>query len=129
MKFRIKIFCLTPEICALIQKVLNKYEYEYKCVNTINEFLKKSEDEIINECENSADIVILDQELDKTFKLRLIKRFENIEFICLPSLDESDAITDKPSNVNQISEPFKLSEFEEVLLKIIKNKSETDVKK
>jgi hypothetical protein len=129
LKFRIKIFCLTPEICALIQKVLNKYDYEYKCVNTINEFLKKSEDEIINECGNSADIVILDQELDKTFKLRLIKRFENIEFICLPSLDESDSITDKPANVNQISEPFKLSEFEEVLLKIIKNKSETDVKK
>jgi len=69
LKFRIKIFCLTPEICSLIQKVLNKYNYEYKCVNTINEFLKKTEDEIINDCENSADIVILDQELDKDFKM------------------------------------------------------------
>ena len=129
MKLRIKIFCLTPEICALIQKVLTKYDYEYKCVNTINEFIKKSEEEIIDECENSADIVILDQELDKEFKLKLIKRFEKIEFICLPSLDESDAIEEKPVNVRQISEPFKLSEFEEVLLNIIKNKSETDVKK
>lgn len=128
MKFRIKIFCLTPEICALIQKVLNKYDYEYKCVNTINEFLKKTEDEIISDCENSADIVILDQELDKDFKFRLIKRFEKIDFICLPSLDETDII-DKPANVKQISEPFKLSEFEEVLLNIIKNKSESDVKK
>ena len=128
MKFRIKIFCLTPEICALIQKVLNKYDYEYKCVNTINEFLKKTEDEIISDCENSADIVILDQELDKDFKSRLIKRFEKIDFICLPSLDESD-ISEKPANIKQISEPFKLSEFEEVLLNIIKNKSESDVKK
>jgi len=123
LKFRIKIFCLTPEICSLIQKVLNKYNYEYKCVNTINEFLKKTEDEIINDCENSADIVILDQELDKDFKNRLIKRFENIDFICLPSLDESDMV-EKPANVKQISEPFKLSEFEDVLLNIIKNKSE-----
>lgn len=103
--------------------MLNKYNYEYKCVNTINEFLKKTEDEIINDCENSADIVILDQELDKDFKNRLIKRFENIDFICLPSLDESDMV-EKPSNVKQISEPFKLSEFEDVLLNIIKNKSE-----
>jgi len=129
LKFRIKIFCLIPEISALIQKVLAKYDYEYKCVNTINEFLKKSEDEIIDECENSADIVILDQELDKDFKMKLINRFERIDFICLPSLDESDSITDKPANVKQISEPFRLSEFEEVLLKIIKNKSESDVKK
>ena len=113
----------------MIQKVLTKYDYEYKCVNTINEFIKKSEEEIIDECENSADIVILDQELDKEFKLKLIKRFEKIEFICLPSLDESDTIEEKPVNVRQISEPFKLSEFEEVLLNIIKNKSETDVKK
>jgi hypothetical protein len=97
-------------------------------VNTINEFLKKTEEEIINDCENSADIVILDQELDKDFKYRLIKRFEKIDFICLPSLDESD-FTKKPANVKQISEPFKLSEFEEVLLNIIKNKSESDVKK
>lgn len=103
--------------------MLNKYNYEYKCVNTINEFLKKTEDEIINDCENSADIVILDQELDKDFKNRLIKRFENIDFICLPSLDESDMV-EKPANVKQISEPFKLSEFEDVLLNIIKNKSE-----
>ncbi len=129
MKLRIKIFCLTPEICALIQKVLTKYDYDFKCVNTINEFMKKSQDEIIDECENSADIVILDQELDKEFKLKLIKRFKKIDFICLPSLDETDSIVDKPSNVKQISEPFKLSEFEEVMLNIIKNKSESDVKK
>jgi len=128
LNFRIKIFCLTPEICSLIQKVLDKYEYQYKCVNTINEFLKKTEEEIINDCENSADIVILDQELDKDFKYRLIKRFEKIDFICLPSLDENND-TEKPANVRQISEPFKLSEFEEVLLNIIKNKSESDVKK
>jgi hypothetical protein len=108
--------------------VLNKYDYEYICVNTINEFLKKTEDEIFDDCGKSADIVILDQELDKDFKIRLIKRFENIDFICLPSLDESDVI-EKPANVKQISEPFRLSEFEEVLLKIIKNKSESDVKK
>ena len=34
-------------------------------------------------------------------------------------IDESD-IPEKPANVYQISEPFKLSEFEEVLLNIIK---------
>ncbi len=129
MKFRIKIYSLTPEICSLIQKVLKKYDYEYKCVNLQNDFLNKTEEEILDDCENSADIVILDQELDTEFKYRLIERFVNIDFICLPSLDERDTIIEKPANVKQISEPFKLSEFEEVLLNIIKNKSETDVKK
>lgn len=112
----------------MIQKVLKKYDYDYKCVDVQNETLKKTEDEIFSECETSADIVILDQELEKDFKFRLIKKFDRINFICLPSLDESDII-EKPANVTQISEPFKLSEFEEVLLNIIKNKSETDVKK
>jgi hypothetical protein len=127
LKFRVIIYCLTPEICTLIQKVLNKFDYDYKYVNIQNELLHKMENEIFCECENSADIVVLDEELDKDFKIRLIKRFENIDFICLPSLDENE-IYDDLDNVNQISQPFKLSEFEGVLLRIT-NKLEMGVKK
>lgn len=88
----------------------------------------KSQDEIISECKDTTDVVVLDQELDKEFKLRFVQSYKNIIFICLPSLDENE-IAVKPENVIQISEPFKLSEFEGVILKIINKKNESDGQK
>lgn len=82
----------------------------------------KSIDDIISECKNSADIVVLDQELDKEFKKRLVLSLKQLTFICLPSLKDND-LSDVPENVYQISEPFKLSEFEELLLNIINKKT------
>lgn len=128
MDIKIKIYCVTPEICALIQKVLLKYELNYVCKNIFTSLNSKSQDEIISECNDSTDIVVLDQEIDKDFKLKFVQSFKDIIFICLPSLAENE-ITVKPENVIQISEPFKLSEFESVLLKIINKKTESDAQK
>jgi hypothetical protein len=128
LKFRILVYYLTPEIFVLIQKVLKKFDFGYKFVNIQNDVLYEIEEKIFFECKNYADIVILDQELDIDFKTKLIKKFDNIDFICLPSLDENDNIDSLP-NVKQISEPFRLSEFEEVLVSIINSKSETDVQR
>jgi hypothetical protein len=123
---KIKIYCVTPEICALIQKVLKKHELDFVCKNVSSLLNSKSQEEIISDCKKTADIVVLDQELDIDFKLKLIQNLKAITFICLPSLNENNII-EKPANVIQISEPFRLSEFEEVLLKIINNKTESDV--
>lgn len=112
----------------MIQKVLLKYELNYVCKNIFTSLNSKSQDEIISECNDSTDIVVLDQEIDKDFKLKFVQSFKDIIFICLPSLAENE-ITVKPENVIQISEPFKLSEFESVLLKIINKKTESDAQK
>lgn len=128
MDLNVKIYCVTPEICALIQKVLRRYKLNYSCMN-VSELLNiKSQEDIITDCKSAADIIILDQELEKEFKLKLIQSYQDKTFICLPSLDENE-ITVIPENVIRISEPFKLSEFESVLLKIINKKNESDVEK
>ena len=122
MKTRVKIYCITDEICCLIKKVLSKHDIISKCENYMELSVTKSIDDIISECKNSADIVVLDQELDKEFKKRLVLSLKQLTFICLPSLKDND-LSDVPENVYQISEPFKLSEFEELLLNIINKKT------
>jgi hypothetical protein len=120
VKTRVKIYCKTDEICSLIKKVLNKHNIDTKCENYAELLSGKQINEIISECKNSADIVVLDQELDKDFKLKMVQNLNQTTFICLPSLKNND-LPEVPANVYQISEPFKLSEFEEVLMNLIKN--------
>lgn len=120
MEIRVKIYCITGEICSLIKKVLNKHNIISKCENYAELSVSKTDDEIVTDCKNSADIVVLDQELDKDFKLKMVQSLNQTTFICLPSLKNND-IPEVPANVYQISEPFKLSEFEEVLLNLIRN--------
>lgn len=122
METRVKIYCVTDEICSLIKKVLSKHKINSKCENYTELSVSKSIDDIISECKNSADIIILDQELDKEFKQRMVMTLNKLTFICLPSLQDND-LPDVPENVYLISEPFKLSEFEEVLLKIVNKKT------
>ncbi|MFA5011677.1 MAG: hypothetical protein WC644_06945 [Ignavibacteria bacterium] len=119
---RVKIYCITDEICCLIKKVLNKHNIISKCENYKELSVTKSIDEIVFECRNSADVVVLDQELDREFKQRMVTALNHLTFICLPSLKDND-LPDVPENVYQISEPFKLSEFEEVLLRILNEKT------
>ena len=123
---RVKIYCITDEICCLINKVLIKHNIVSKCENYKELSVTKSIDDIVSECRNSADVVVLDQELDKEFKQRIVTALKDLTFICLPSLNDND-IPDVPKNVYQISEPFKLSEFEEVLMKILNKKLFKDV--
>lgn len=122
MEKRVKIYCITDEICCLIKKVLNKHNIISKCENYKELSVTKSIDEIVSECRNSADVVVLDQELDREFKKRMVTALNHLTFICLPSLKDND-LPDVPENVYQISEPFKLSEFEEVLLRILSEKT------
>lgn len=122
MEKRVKIYCITDEICCLIKKVLNKHNIISKCENYKELSVTKSIDEIVFECRNSADVVVLDQELDREFKQRMVTALNHLTFICLPSLKDND-LPDVPENVYQISEPFKLSEFEEVLLRILNEKT------
>lgn len=121
METRVKIFCTSEEICALLKKVLSKHNLSSVCENYSAVSGSKSNDDIISECRNTADIVVLDPELDKDFKLNIVQSLKSTTFICLPSLEEND-ISEAPANVHKISEPFKLSEFEDVLMKLINDK-------
>lgn len=121
MDTRVKIFCTSEEICALLKKVLTKHNIASACENYSEISVSKTNDDIISECKNSADIVVLDPDLDRDFKTKIVQNLKNTTFICLPSLEEND-ISEAPANVHKISEPFKLSEFEDVLMKLINDK-------
>ena len=113
-------FCLTSEMCKLISKVMKKYRFVYQNILVPELSGKKTEDEILESVTINPGIIILDKEVEKSFKEKIIAKFPGSSIICLPSLSESDGVlSDK---VKQISEPFKLSEFEEVILNLTNNK-------
>lgn len=119
------MFCITSEICKLISKVLDKYNFEYQSFN-ISEISDNSQDEIINMVNDNPDVIILDKEVDDSFKEKVLSKFNESSIICLPSLD-SDGELKISKNVFHISEPFKLSELENIIINITKNKKNKDV--
>ena len=107
-------------MCKLISKVMKKYRFVYQNILVPELSGKKTEDEILESVTINPGIIILDKEVEKSFKEKIIAKFPGSSIICLPSLSESDGVlSDK---VKQISEPFKLSEFEEVILNLTNNK-------
>jgi len=118
-------FCLTNEMCKLIGKVMEKYKFAYRGMLVSEETAEKTEDEILDSIVYNPDIIILDKNIEKNFKDKIVNKFSGSSIICLPSLSDSGEISS--DKVKQISEPFKLSEFEEVILNLTKNKSDTDV--
>lgn len=118
-------FCLTSEMCKLISKVIKKFDFVYQGILVSETLTGKVEDEILNKISFIPDIVILDKDVEKDLKEKIVKKFSGSSIICLPSLSENNEVsTDK---VKQISEPFKLREFEEVILKLSNNKTDADV--
>ncbi len=126
METKVKIFCNSEEICSLLKKVLNKHKISTECEKYPVISLSKTVDEIISDCKINSDIVVLDPGLDMDFKMEMIQKLEKSIIICLPSLEEND-IEGVKANVYKISEPFRLSEFEDVLMKLINDKKATDV--
>jgi len=125
-KLTIKMFCITSEICKLISKVLDKYNFEYQSFNISEMSDKNSQEEIINMVNDNPDVIILDKEVDDRFKEKVLSKFSESAIICLPSLD-SDGELKISKNVFHISEPFKLSELENIIINITKNKKNKDV--
>lgn len=117
-------FCLTPEICKLIRKVIEKNNFSYQGIHLSEAMTEKSEDEILDAISIIPDVVILDKDIEKHMKEKIVNKFSDSAIICLPSLSENDELT--TIKVRQISEPFKLREFEEVILNLTNNKTDTD---
>lgn len=114
----IKIFSLTQEICKLIAKILDKYNFKHDCIIVNDSDTKKIlEDKIDSGILNPA-VLIVDKEIPVNLKEVIVGKFPGTEIICLPSLDVTDGFDSKM--IQHISEPLKLSEFETVLLKITK---------
>jgi hypothetical protein len=112
-------------MCKLISKVIKKFDFVYQGILVSETLTGKVEDEILNKISFIPDIVILDKDVEKDLKEKIVKKFSGSSIICLPSLSENNEVsTDK---VKQISEPFKLREFEEVILKLSNNKTDADV--
>jgi hypothetical protein len=113
-------FCLTSEMCKLIGKVMEKIKFAYQGILVTDETEGKSGDDVLEAILYNPDIIILDKNVDKSFKEKIVARFPGSSIICLPSLSDSAEISS--DKVRQISEPFKLSEFEEVILNLTNNK-------
>lgn len=110
---RIHILCLKPEICSLIKKGLNDYNYNVSC--------SKGEDineELIANFNEKIDCLILDKDINISLREKIKSKFENIAIICLPSLDSENNIK---SDVKNMSEPLKLSELAEYINSIFKS--------
>lgn len=118
-------FCLTSEMCKLIGKVMEKYKFSYQGIQVFEETSDKTDDEVLERIISVPDIIILDKNVGNNFKEKVVNKFPGSSIICLPSLSDSDGISS--DKIKQISEPFKLSEFEDVILNLTKNKSDTDV--
>lgn len=113
---KIKIFCLTTEICKLINKVLDKYSFVHDCVLVNEDERHFTLDKLAIDKSDRPDVIIIDKGIPGDLKKEIINMFNDSSFICLPSLDESDKI--ESDRLKQISEPFRLSEFEEVILNL-----------
>jgi hypothetical protein len=118
-------FCLTSEMCKLINKVIKKFDFVYQGILVSEAMTGKVEDEILNKISFNPDIIILDKDVEKDLKEKIVKKFSGSSIICLPSLSENNEVSTE--KVKQISEPFKLREFEEVILKLSNKKTDTDV--
>ncbi|MCU0371939.1 MAG: hypothetical protein MUE56_01690 [Ignavibacteria bacterium] len=99
---------------------MEKNKLSFQGILVTDEIAGKSGDDVLNEILYNPDIIILDKNVDKSFKDKIVNKFPGSPIICLPSL--SDSVEISSDKVRQISEPFKLSEFEEVILNLTNNK-------
>ncbi|MCI0473375.1 MAG: hypothetical protein L0Y76_07320, partial [Ignavibacteria bacterium] len=99
-------FCLTSEMCKLIGKVMEKNKFAYQGILVTDETAGKSGDDVLDAILYNPDIIILDKNVDKSFKDKIVSKFPGSPIICLPSL--SDSVEISSDKVRQISEPFKL---------------------
>ncbi len=114
----IKIFSLTSEICKLIAKILDKYDFYHECIIVNDSDTKEILVEKIDSGNNNPGVLIVDKEIPVNLKEVIVGKYPGTEIICLPSLDVTDGFDSKM--IQHISEPLRLSEFETVLLKITK---------
>jgi hypothetical protein len=132
--FRVQIFSLTPNICQLIRKMLEKYNFKHDCIRINEDIISDPKKfcsqrtflDSLDSLVGKLDCIILDKDIDSAVKQIIVEKFNKTDIICLPSLNEPEILPYK--NVKHISEPFRLSELEEVLLELYNNKkkSETD---
>ena len=84
---RIHIICRKPEIAGLITKALEKSGYSM-----------------------SSTCLIFDKDIDDKLKKAAKEKFVDAKVICLPSLESPNSML---SDVEYMSEPFRLSELTE----------------
>ena len=105
--------------------MLEKYNFKHDCIRINEDIVSDPSMDNLDSLVGKLDCIILDKDIDSTAKQKIVEKFNKTDIICLPSLNESEILP--YGNVKHISEPFRLSELEEVLLELYnKKKIETD---
>lgn len=102
---RIHIICRKPEIAGLITKALEKSGYSMS--STYGEDIRS---EMITIIDESVECLIIDKDIDEELKKSVKDKFAEAKVICLPSLESPNSML---SDVEYMSEPFRLSELTE----------------
>ena len=118
--FNVHIFCLTSILCDLIMKTISHHNYTFSCTFIPESSNINPDVNILDKLNVAPDCIILDKDINIKIKKEIIKKFQNSEFIYLPSLNEND-LSGLPG-VQQISEPLKMSELGDVLNEIYTKK-------
>jgi hypothetical protein len=117
-KLNILMFCKAPDICTIVNKfALLRNIYNIKYIN-----LQFNEEGFPENIPENPECVIIDESIESQFFEMIIKKFNNTEYIFLPSLDEMDSVKIPPCNYKKMSEPFKLSELISTLNEIYSRK-------
>jgi hypothetical protein len=117
MEFKVHIFCGTTNLCKLMSKLCTKDSFSFCC----SEIKEKNSGNIFSDINYKPDCIIVDKDIDEKLKDEVINKFSLTKIILLPSLNEVEQ-KKYSKYVSQISEPFKLSELEEVLKEIYHSK-------
>lgn len=117
MEFKVHIFCGTTNLCKLMSKLCIKDDFSFCCT----EIKDKDISNIFDGINYSPDCIIIDKDLNEELKDVVINKFSYNKIVLLPSLNENEQ-KKYSKKVVQISEPFKLSELEEVLKEIYHSK-------
>jgi hypothetical protein len=117
MEFKVHIFCGTTNLCRLLSKLCTKDAFSFCCTD----IKEKNISNIFNRINYAPDCIIIDKDIDEDLKDEIIIKYSYIKIILLPSLNVGEQ-KKYSKNIIQISEPFKLSELEEVLKEIYHSK-------
>jgi hypothetical protein len=117
MEFKVHIFCGTTNLCRLMSKLCTKDSFSF-CYSEIKDI---NSGNIFDDINYKPDCIIIDKDIDEELKEKVIKKFSLTKIVLLPSLNEVEQ-KKYSGYVSQISEPFKLSELEEVLKEIYHSK-------
>jgi len=112
-KYKIHLFCITPDICTMINKYFAHTSYIFK-----NTHLRNPENDILEELGYIPDCIIIDSEINSELRKKISLTYKDSKIIYLPSLSGIESDTTENKDIIKVSEPLKLHELEEVINKI-----------